>query len=82
MQNKTDHIFFWIGLGSIPGVERVTFRKLVTHFDSAERALAASPGELRDVEGLARRVVESIGVFEWRPLAVQEISTASPRSTR
>ena len=66
MQNKTGHVLSWIGLSSIPGVGRVTFRKLVRHFGSAERSLAASPGELRDVEGLSFKVVETIGAFDWR----------------
>ena len=76
MQNKTGHVLSWIGLSSIPGVGRVTFRKLVRHFGSAERSLAASPGELRDVEGLSFKVVETIGAFDWRKPAEREVSKA------
>src|SRR5512147_2274511 len=76
MRNKTDHVLFWIGLSSIPGVGRVTFRKLVRHFGSAERSLAASPGELRDIEGLSSRVVEAIGAFDWRIPAEREVAKA------
>ena len=76
MQNKTDHVFSWIGLSSIPGVGRVTFRKLVRHFGSAEHSLAASPGELRDVEGLSFKVLETIGAFDWQRPAEREVSKA------
>lgn len=76
MQNKTDHLLSWIGLSSVPGVGRVTFRKLVRHFGSAERSLSASPGELRDVEGLSPRVAAAIGEFDWRGPAEREVSRA------
>jgi DNA processing protein len=76
MQNKTGHVLSWIGLSSIPGVGRVTFRKLVRHFGSAERSLAASPGELRDIEGLPSKVVEAVGAFDWRRPAEWEVAKA------
>jgi DNA processing protein len=76
MQNKTGHVLSWIGLSSIPGVGRMTFRKLVRHFGSAERSLAASPGELRDVEGLPVKVVEAIGAFDWQKPAEREVAKA------
>src|SRR5512147_2984937 len=69
MQNKKEHDLSWIGLSSVPGVGRATFRKLVRHFGSAERSLAASPGELLDIEGLSSKVVDA-GLFGTQPEAV------------
>jgi DNA processing protein len=76
MQNKTDHVLSWIGLSSIPGVGRATFRKLVRLFGSAERSLAASPGELQDIEGLSSKVVGAFGAFDWRMPAEREVAKA------
>ena len=66
MQNKMDPVLSWIGLSSIPGVGRMTFRKLVKQFGSPERALAASADELKGIDGLARKVIDAIGSFAWR----------------
>jgi predicted Rossmann fold nucleotide-binding protein DprA/Smf involved in DNA uptake len=61
MQKNTDAVLFWIGLSSIPGVGRITFRKLIKQFGSPERALTASSRELADVEGsLARPSMRSV----------------------
>ncbi len=54
MQNKKDSLLAWIELSSIPGIGRVTFRKLLKQFDTPERVLAASVDELI-FEGLSRR---------------------------
>jgi DNA processing protein len=76
MQNNTDPVLCWIGLSSIPGVGRVTFRKLVKRFGSPERALAASAEELTSVDGLSRKVADAIGSFAWREFAEREAAKA------
>jgi ERCC4-type nuclease len=55
MQKSTDPALYWIGLSSIPGVGRATFRKLVKHFGSPERALKADRDELRKLKGCPKR---------------------------
>jgi DNA processing protein len=77
MQMNTDPILYWIGLSSIPGVGRITFRKLVTLFGSPERALSASHDELRNVGGLSDKIVASITTFSWRENAEQELTKAA-----
>ena len=77
MRNYFDSVFFWIGLSSIPGIGRVTFRKLVTHFGSPERVLAASPDELRNRGGLSEKNVAKMTSFPWRVFAEQEIAKAT-----
>jgi DNA processing protein len=72
MLNKSDPVLFWIGLSSIPGVGRVTFRKLVTSLGSPERVLAMSRNELERVGGLSRKVCEAVSSFQWRGPAEKE----------
>ncbi len=76
MHNKGDSLLSWIGLSSIPGIGRVTFRKLVKQFGAPERVLAASADELI-FEGLSPKTVGTILSFAWRDGAEQEISKAS-----
>lgn len=68
--------FFWIGLSSIPGVGRVTFRKLTGHFGSPERALNATSGELCGDAGLSEKLAAAIAGFPWREHAEQELAKA------
>jgi DNA processing protein len=77
MQNNTDPVLFWIGLSSVPGVGRVTFRKLVKQFGSPQRALAASVDELTDAGGLGRKVADAIRSFAWREHAERELAKAA-----
>lgn len=77
MQNADDPRLFWIGLSSVPGVGRATFRKLVARFGSPERALHASPGELSSVDGVSRRAIDAIGSFAWRETAGSELAKAA-----
>jgi DNA processing protein len=77
MKKSPDSVLSWIGLSSVPGVGRTTFRKLVKRFGSPERALAAPPGELLDVEGVARKAVEAIASFSWREPAERELEKTS-----
>lgn len=74
MQNNTDPTLYWIGLSSIPGVGRITFRKLVNHFGSPERALSAPQDELKNVDGLSEKVIAEISTFSWREHAERELA--------
>ncbi len=66
----------WIGLSSIPGVGRVTFRKLVGIFSSPERVLAASRDELITLGGVPERVAHEITTFPWEQPAMRELAEA------
>jgi DNA processing protein len=77
MQKNSDPVLFWIGLSSVPGVGRATFRKLIRRFGSPERALAAPAGDLLAVEGIARRAVDAIASFSWREHAERECEKAA-----
>jgi len=68
--------FFWIGLSSIPGIGRVTFRKLAGCFGSPEQALNATTEELRSRAGLSDKLAAAITSFPWRGQAEQELAKA------
>ncbi len=70
-------MLYWIGLSSIPGVGRITFRKLVNHFGSPEHALSAPLEELKRVDGLSDKLITGITTFPWREHAEQEIAKAA-----
>lgn len=76
MQINNDPVLFWIGLSSIPGVGRATFRKLAQHFGSPEKALAASTRDLQAVGGLSGAAVKEIRECSWRAYAEQELMKA------
>lgn len=76
MQNDPAGAYFWIGLSSIPGIGRITFRKLVQQFGSAERALSAAPEELKEIGGLSDKIISAIRSRPWREHAEQEIAKA------
>lgn len=67
---------FWIGLSSIPGVGRATFRRLVSVFGSPERVLSASPDDLKEIDGLSDKVLQGLGAFPWRDVAERETGKA------
>ncbi len=81
--DKSNHqALFWVGLCSIQGVGRVTFRKLIGHFGSAERALAAGNRELAAVEGLPLKVIEAIAENSWQEHAERELTRARDHGVR
>jgi DNA processing protein len=77
MHKKTDPVLFWIGLSSIPGVGRVTFRKLVKHFGTPEGALSASHIELKIIAALSDKISTTIKTFSWQEYAEQELEKAA-----
>jgi DNA processing protein len=50
-------------LADIPGIGPARFRSLVSHFGTASAVLAASPREFPHVEGIDRRIAETITQF-------------------
>jgi DNA processing protein len=77
MRNTTDPILYWVGLSIVPGVGRVTFRRLVERFGSPERALSAGSDDLQSIEGLSHKVIDALCSFPWREQAAKELEKAS-----
>jgi DNA processing protein len=76
MHTPTDAARYWIGLSSIPGVGRATFRKLVLAFSTPERVLAASADDLKKVDGLSDKIVQELLSGAWREAAEREVGRA------
>jgi DNA processing protein len=76
MSQDKEHVRSWIGLSSIPGIGRVTFRKLVAHFGSAIRVLDASQDDLRESAGLSEKLSRELRSFPWQDLADKELAQA------
>jgi len=64
--------YFWFALKSVPQVGNVTFRRLVEHFGTPERALAATETELAAVRGILPAAVSSILGHDYREAAERE----------
>jgi DNA processing protein len=79
---QSDDRLFWIGLSSIPGVGRITFRKLTTHFGSPEQTLSADAESLKAVPGISRAVRDNIRSHDWRAFAEQELTRADKADVR
>ncbi len=77
MQKQPDPILYWVGLSSIPGVGRTTFRKLVERFGSPEHVLNAGRDDLQSVAGVSRKVFDALCSFSWREQAAGELKKAS-----
>jgi DNA processing protein len=55
-----DSLVCAVALRSIDGIGDILFKRLIEAFGSAEKALAASPEKLQEVEGIGARVARSI----------------------
>lgn len=76
MSQDREQVRSWIGLSSIPGIGRVTFRKLIVHFGSASRVLDASHDELRESAGLSEKLSSELRSFPWQEQADKELTKA------
>ena len=76
MSQDREHVRSWIGLSSIPGIGRITFRRLVAHFGSPDRVLEASQDELRESAGLSEKLISELRSFPWQEWADKELAQA------
>ncbi len=66
----------WLMLTAADGVGSVTFRRLINHFGSPERALGASVGELTKVDGIGSHTAQRIAASRDRVNAAAELELA------
>ncbi len=64
MEANDKDIKYWVGFSIIPGIGRVRFNQLETHFGNMETAWQAAPAELKNA-GLDSASIRSI--TSWRP---------------
>jgi len=68
-----DSTFYWIALNLVPGVGRITFRKLLQRFKEPKKVFAASREELQSIHGLKKNSLEQIYGFKIEHLAEKEL---------
>jgi DNA processing protein len=75
---QLEHIIAWLTLQSVPGIGNLLFRRLITHFGSAQSALTAEPDAYAGVPGITPRLVRAIH-RQRTPSWVQEDLTLARR---
>jgi DNA processing protein len=76
MPQDREQVRSWIGLSSIPGIGRVTFRRLVALFGSAQGVLDASQDGLLNDAGLSEKISSAMRSFPWQDRADEELAKA------
>ncbi|HEY5512098.1 MAG TPA: DNA-processing protein DprA [Geomonas sp.] len=64
--------YYWFALKSVPLIGNVTFLRLLAHFGTPERALAATASELSAVRGVSGAAAASLLSHDGRPFAKAE----------
>jgi DNA processing protein len=64
--------YYWFALKSVPLIGNVTFLRLLSHFGTPERALAATARELSAVKGLSHAAAASLLSHDYHPFATAE----------
>ncbi|UFS68572.1 DNA-processing protein DprA [Geomonas sp. RF6] len=66
-----DHLH-WFALKSVPQIGNVLFRRLLAHFGTPERALAATEAELSAVKGMNQGAISALRSHDGRAFAEAE----------
>jgi DNA processing protein len=77
-----DDPFYWFALSSVPLVGNVTCRRLVEHFGSPEKALAASLDELASVKGVNSSAARSLRSHDGRKAAELAVAALARSGAR
>ena len=65
-------MFYWIALNFVQGIGSIKYRALVAHFHSPEDVFKASVAELCKVDGIGKKLAESIKTFnDFRSVDVE-----------
>ncbi len=60
MSECPEKLLPWLGLKSIPGIGNILFKRLLERFSSPSLVLEASVEELTKIDGISRRLAESV----------------------
>jgi DNA processing protein len=71
-----DEKAWWVALHMVPGVGRITFRKLVTYFGHPRAVLQATAGQLMHVSGIGPKMAAAIAGFQAARIVEQELRLA------
>jgi DNA processing protein len=72
MDDKT----WWVALHMVPGVGRITFKKLVAYFGHPRAVLQATSGQLARVAGIGPKTAATIAGFRAGPAVERELRLA------
>jgi DNA processing protein len=72
-----DEKSWWIALHLVPGVGRITFRKLVGYFGHPREVLCATAGQLTRVSGIGPKIASTITAFQADKAVERELRTAA-----
>ena len=72
MDEKT----WWLALHLVPGVGRITFKKLVTYFGHPRDVMQATAGQLTRVSGIGPKIAQAITGFQAAKLVEREMRAA------
>ena len=64
---------WWIALHMVPGVGRITFKKLVAYYGHPRAVLQATAGQLTRVSGIGPKTAAAIAGFQVAPAVDQEL---------
>ena len=74
--------YHWFALKSVPLIGNVTFLRLISHFGSPERALAATARELAQVKGLSAAAAASLLSHDYHTFARAECDQLAASGAR
>jgi DNA processing protein len=72
-----DERAWWLALHLVPGVGRITFKKLVGYFGHPRAVMQASAGQLTRVSGVGPKVAQAITGFQVSRIVERELMTAT-----
>ncbi|MBF0202445.1 MAG: DNA-protecting protein DprA [Desulfamplus sp.] len=64
----------WFCLRSVPGLGNIMYKRLIKRFGSPEKVLSAHVHDLKQVQGMGKRVIEGIGRSRITGEMIQEIA--------
>jgi DNA processing protein len=82
MDQTEQNLLPWMTLKSVHGVGNLLFKRLIRHFESPERILAAAPPELARVEGVSHHLARAIAQVRPTDRVKRELGLALDRGYR
>jgi DNA processing protein len=71
-----DEKAWWLALHLVPGVGRITFKKLVEYFGHPRQVMQATTGQLMRVSGIGPKIAQAITGFQTTKVVEQELRAA------
>lgn len=82
MDQTEQNLLPWLTLKSVPGIGNLLFKRLIQHFESPARVLAAAPDALTRVEGINNRLAGAVTRFRPSDRIRRELELALEKGCR